>query len=131
MKIRISILLLLLFYNFALGQEEMSKADILYFEYAYQDAISAYKDEMLGKSLSSTQFLNLAASYFKTANYKKAAETYFDVYKSDFDIPANHFNMMLQAMTRTSDLERVNTLLASKVSSHPNQRYYYKSVYYI
>lgn len=121
MKIRISILLLLLFYNFALGQEEMSKADILYFEYAYQDAISAYKDEMLGKSLSSTQFLNLAASYFKTANYKKAAETYFDVYKSDFDIPANHFNMMLQAMTRTSDLERVNTLLASKVSSFPKE----------
>ncbi|MGB5238208.1 MAG: OmpA family protein [Flavobacteriaceae bacterium] len=119
MKIRIFTILLVAFCSFSYGQEEMSKADILYFEYAYEDAIEEYKKEMLSKPLSSQQFANLAASYFNTDNYKKAAETFFDLYKTDYELSANHFNMMLQAMNRTDDLERVNTLLATRVSSFP------------
>ena len=121
MKIRIFTLLLVVFCSVSFGQEEMSKADILYFEYAYQEAIQEYKKEMLTQPLSSQQFSNLAASYFKTANYEKAAETFFDLYKSDYELSAHHFNMMLQAMTRTSDLERVNALMATRVSSFPKE----------
>ena len=119
MKSRIFPLLLIAFCSLSFGQEEMSKADILYFEYAYEDAIQEYKKEMLVKPLSSQQFANLAASYFKTDNYTKAAESFFDLYKTDYELSANHFNMMLQAMSRTEDMERVNALLATRVSSFP------------
>ncbi|MEN8797878.1 MAG: OmpA family protein [Flavobacteriaceae bacterium] len=119
MKIRIFTILLVIFYGHSFGQEDMSKADILYFEYAYQDAIQEYKKEMLTKPLSSQQFTYLAASYFKTGDYKNSAKTFFDVYESQYELSANHFNMMLQAMTKTSDLERVNALMATRVSSFP------------
>ncbi len=119
MKIKIFTLLLIIFCSQSFGQEDLSKADILYLEYAYQDAIQEYKKEMLTTPLSSMQFTHLAASYFKTGDYERAADTFFDVYKSQYEMSPNHFNMMLQAMTRTSDLDRVNALLDTNVSSFP------------
>lgn len=122
MKKRISVLLIFCAVCMtSFSQDPMSRGDFLYFEYAYQDAIEEYKKEMLTKPLTNQQFLNLAASYFKTENYDRAAETYFDVYKKDADISSNHFNMMLQAITRTSGLDRVKELLATRVSSFPRE----------
>ena len=75
---------ILFIYGFTNGQEDaMSRADVFFYEYAYQDAIQEYKKEMSQRMLTNKQFLNLADSYFKTGNFKGASDTYFEVYKID------------------------------------------------
>ena len=98
------------------GQDPMSRADIFFYEYAYQDAIQEYRKEMVKKPLSNKQFLNLADSYFKTGNYQGASDTYFEVYKRDSTMSTYHFNNMLQSMTKTSGLDRTKALLATRTS---------------
>ena len=121
MKYSLFIFLFLVVSASSLAQVEMSKADRLYFEYAYVEAIQEYKKEILTKPLSNQQFLNLAASYFKTGDYQSAADSYFDVYKKNEDISSDHFNMMLQAMARTSGTDRVSALLGTRVSAFPRE----------
>ena len=98
------------------GQTPMSKADVLFYEYAYQDAIREYKKEMTKAPLSGKQILNLADSYFNTGNYKGASDTYFEFYKKDSTMSSFHFNKMLQAMTKTSGQDRAKALLATRTA---------------
>ena len=95
----------------------MSKADILFYEYAYQEAIQEYKKEMSKANLSNQQSLNLADAYFKTGNYQSASQAYFDIYKKDSTMSTYHFNNLLQSMTKTSGLERTKALLATRASN--------------
>ena len=49
-----------------MGQSRKSKGDDYFFSYAYQDAVNAYeKDLSKGFALGTSQYLNLAESYFK------------------------------------------------------------------
>ncbi len=98
-------------------QDDMSKADILFYEYAYQDAIQEYKKEMAKGRLNNKQVLNLADAYFKTGNYKSASDAYFDIYKRDSTMSTHHFNNMLQSMTKTSGLDRTKAILATRSSN--------------
>lgn len=110
----VSVLLALLCLTVLMGQKPMTKADALYFQYAYQDAIAEYKREMVKKPLTNEQYLNLADSYYQTGNYKGASDTFFEVFKKDSTMSAHHFNKMLQAMTISSGLERTKAILATR-----------------
>jgi len=109
---------LLLFFLMAsgmsIGQEKKSKGDILFFEYAYRQAIQQYQKEMRENPLTIQQQLNLADSYLKIGNYRNASEAYLQVYRKDSVMSAHHFNKMLQCMTRTSGTDRVKAFLATK-----------------
>lgn len=98
------------------SQERRSRADELFFEYAYQEAIRQYQKEQLKRPLTNQQSLNLADSYLKTENYERAASEYLEVYKRDTTMSTHHFNKMLQAMARTSGMDRVKAFLATKKS---------------
>ena len=98
------------------GQDPMSKADVFFYEYAFNEAIEEYRKEMTKNVLTNRQFLNLADSYFNTGNYKGASDTYFEVFKKDSTMSSYHFNRMLQAMTKTSGLDRTKALLATRSS---------------
>ena len=101
---------------YSYGQDPMSKADALFYEFSFQEAIAQYKKEMVKSPLTNNQFLNLADSYFNTDNYKGASDTYFEVFKKDSTMSSYHFNRMLQAMTKTSGLERAKALFATRSS---------------
>ncbi|NNF18983.1 MAG: OmpA family protein [Flavobacteriaceae bacterium] len=103
------------------AQEERSKADILFFEYAYQDAISEYLEEQRRSPLTVKQQQNLAQSYLKVGNYDKASEAYLQVFKQDSTMTDHQFNNMLQAMAKASGKERVKAFLDTKKHTLPKE----------
>ena len=120
-KSYIIVLFFALYSCLVIGQQPMSKADVLFFEYEYADAIAEYRREMVQKALSNQQYLNLADAYFQTGNFNDASETYFEVYKKDSTMSSHHFNKMLQAMTRTSGLDRTKAILATRTSEFSSE----------
>ncbi len=98
------------------AQEEKSRADILFFEYAYEEAVKEYYKEMNEGELTNQQKLNLADSFLQIGNYKQASEKYFEVYKKDSSMSNHHFNKMLQSMVKTSGLDRAKAFLATKTT---------------
>jgi outer membrane protein OmpA-like peptidoglycan-associated protein len=97
-----------------LAGQKTSKADQLYFEYSYRQAIEAYKNEMRKSRLSVVQELNLADAYFRTGQYSEAADTFMQVYKKDSVMTNTQFNTMLQALSRTSGQERARAFLSTR-----------------
>lgn len=119
MKCRISLCFLLVMVTLSFGQNKKSRADVLFYEYAYKDAIREYQKEQLKAPLSNSQTLNLAQSYFKIGSYKSASKLYVEVFKKDSTMSNYHFNKMLQAFSKNNEMERVNAFLATKGSSLP------------
>lgn len=99
-----------------LWAQQASKADQLYFEYSFEEAIKAYKEEMRKYKLSSQQELNLADAYFRTGQYEQAAEGFMEVYKKDSVMTNTQFNTMLQALSRTSGPERARAYLNTRTN---------------
>ncbi|MEM9143358.1 MAG: OmpA family protein [Bacteroidota bacterium] len=94
------------------AQEGMTKADKLFFSYAYADAIEAYRKQLSdGKGMTHAQYLNLADSYFQTKEYKKAADIYMDINTKDTIISVHQFNKMLQALSKTSEKPKIKAFL--------------------
>ena len=104
----------LLVSTLGMAQLKKSKADILFFEYDYREAIKEYYKEMNDGPLSNKQVLNLADSFFKVGNYKQASEKYLEVYKKDSTMSNHHFSKMLGSMRRTSGVDRAKAFLATK-----------------
>ncbi|MFM1877237.1 MAG: hypothetical protein RLZZ241_103 [Bacteroidota bacterium] len=82
--------------------QKSSKGDQYFFEYNYAQAITAYELEQKEDSLNSQQSLNLAESYFKTRNYKQAANLYMSLYKAEKPVRGKDFNLMLQSLSKIS-----------------------------
>lgn len=101
-KIHLITLVGLLIGSWSFGQK-MSKADQHFFEYNYNAAIEAYELEAVENELTVQQRLNLAESFYKTQNLEKAATLYLELYKSNSAISGRDFNLMLQALSRTSN----------------------------
>ena len=99
-----------MFSAFTFGQKD-SKGDYYFFEYAYKNAINEYTKESIKKSLTTQQNLNLADSYLKTGNYKKAAAIYTASYAKDTTLSSAYFNKMLQSVSRTDSIEKVKSYL--------------------
>ena len=97
-----------------LWAQKDSDGDRLYFQYAYREAVEAYRDEMRKHPLNLQQQLNLADSYFRTGQYEQATETFMEVYKKDSLMTNAQFNTMLQAMSRTSGPERSRAFLRTR-----------------
>tara|TARA_R110002051_G_scaffold229291_3_gene291301 strand:- start:1353 stop:3251 length:1899 start_codon:yes stop_codon:yes gene_type:complete len=93
-----------------------SKGDFYFFEYAYKDAIREYNKESIKKNLTKQQYLNLADSYLKTGNFKKASELYIDSYAKDSLLANTYINKLLLSIGKTDGLEKVKYYL-SKSSS--------------
>ena len=111
------VVLLILLTGITYSQDKKSRADVLYFEYAYKSAIAEYKKEQLKKPLANKQLLNLADAYIKTGDFKNASDTYLAFYKKDTAMPSHDFNKMLRALAKTSGMERVKAFLATKTNT--------------
>ena len=95
------------------AQGKRFSGDDYFFQYQYQQAITAYEAELLQATLTEQQFLNLADSYFKTNNFEKASEVYMELYKRGMEMDVHYYNKMLQSFSRTSDKEKKETFLAN------------------
>lgn len=116
MRSKLFILFLLTLVFQGRAQEITSRGDKAFYGYNYRQAIAEYQKEMSnGALLTNHQLLNLADSYFRTGNYKKASQLYLDINKKeDSIISVNRFNMMLQSLAKTSEPERVKAFMNSK-----------------
>ncbi len=103
------------------AQEKKSKADILFYGYDYKNAITEYKKEMSRAPLKNSQLLNMADSYYKLGDYSDASRIYLDVHKKDTIMSDLRFNMMLQSLVKTSNVERVRAFLNSKRKDLANE----------
>lgn len=119
-KIQLALLVTLLGVVLCFGQKK-SKGDDFFFQYKYQQAITAYESQMTEGNLSEQQFLNLADSYFETNNFEKASEAYLEIFKKDTLMGGHHYNKMLQSISKTSDTERKNAFLATMSASFPKE----------
>jgi len=117
MNFRITLLLILGMLAVSHAQEALSKADKLFLEYAYKDAIQEYQKEKLERPLVKRQQLNLAEAYFSIGSYKNASKLYLELVKKDSSVSTYHFNKMLQAFSANGEKERVNAFLATKSTS--------------
>lgn len=97
-----------------ISQGKKSKGDNYFYGYQYEKAIAEYRKERQKASLTNTQLLNLADSYFKVGNYNNASELYQEVNKNDTIMTVNQFNQLLQSLSKSSTKERVKTFLRSK-----------------
>ncbi len=94
------------------GQDRKSKGDGYFFAYAYQDAVSAYENDLTkGITLSTRQYRNLADAYFKLERFDKATEIYLQLFANDSLVTDFHLNRLLQGLDRIADHERVYTFL--------------------
>lgn len=109
----IIISIFLLAFGFLFAQKE-SKADLLYYEYAYSEAVEAYEKEKAKKGLTAEQELYLADSYFRTGRYDKASAVFMEVYKKDSVMTNAQFNTMLQSLSKTSGPERVKAFMKTR-----------------
>lgn len=96
------------------AQSKKSKGDDYYFSYAYKQAIEEYQKELKKEPLSYKQQLNLAHSYNKIGDYKKASEYYQKAFDKDSVMPALHLNMMLQSIAQTADIAKVQEVMTSE-----------------
>ncbi|WP_422859017.1 OmpA family protein [Flagellimonas sp. S174] len=101
------------------GQGKRLKGDDYFFQYSYNQAITAYESEQAkGTLLSDKQVLNLADSYYKVGKFDKASKVYAKVYEKDTSLLSSlQFNMMLQSLSATSDFTKVDSLLNEKSAS--------------
>ena len=105
---------LTLCFTLSQAQSKKSKGDDYYFSYAYKQAVEEYQKELKKEPLSYKQQLNLAHSYNKIGNHKKAAEYYSKVFEQDSIMPNLQFNLMLQSIAITSNVSEVQNLMASE-----------------
>jgi outer membrane protein OmpA-like peptidoglycan-associated protein len=103
----------LLVFGFLYAQKE-SKADRLYYEYAYSQAVEAYEKEKVKMGLSPQQELFLADAYFRTGRYDKASAVFMEVYKRDSLMTNAQFNTMLQSLSKTSGPDQVKAFLSTR-----------------
>ncbi|MEO1010019.1 MAG: OmpA family protein [Bacteroidota bacterium] len=122
MKLKVFLILCCTASFLGVAQEKMSKADKLFFSYAYADAIQAYQKQISdGKGMTNPQYLNLADSYFQTKAYKKAADIYRDINEKDTIISVHQFNKMLQSLSKTSEKSGIRNLLKTKTHLLSNE----------
>ncbi|RIV73842.1 OmpA family protein [Flagellimonas aequoris] len=120
-NIRLAFLAFLIGMVLCSAQARKSKGDAFFFQYEYQKAIVAYEQELVNGTLSEKQFLNLADSYFKVKNFKKASEAYLELFKKDTLMDGHHYNKMLQSLSKTSDKERKEAFLSTVAASFPKE----------
>lgn len=94
-----------------------SKGDQHFFEYNYKGAIQQYELERRKAPLTYQQGLNLSEAYFKTRDYQKAADQYLALFKLDSTLSNRHFNIMLQAFSRTSGPDRARAFLSTRTDA--------------
>ena len=96
MKIYRIILGLVLFSSTCVwAQQPVSKADKLFYEYSFEEAIAEYTKETAKGPLSLIQIRNLAESYEKTGNRDEALLLYKDLFQRDSSFPPFYVNKML------------------------------------
>ncbi len=116
MWLKIITLFFLVTVSFSFGQDKMSKADALFFGYAYREAILEYQKELREKPLNNQQYLNLADSYLKIGNHENASKMYLEVFKKDSTMSNHYFNKMLLSFSKTSNDNRIKAFLATRGS---------------
>lgn len=121
MRFNVIVIFFIILSSLGFSQQKKSKGDVLFFEYSYNQAIVEYQKELREGQLTNKQYLNLADSYMKVSNYKKAKEIYLDIYQKDTTMSTYHFNKMLQSLSRTSEIEKVRAYLATKRDNLSNE----------
>ncbi|WP_445383097.1 OmpA family protein [Robiginitalea sp. IMCC43444] len=113
MRLRSIFIVFLIFATIGVVAQQ-SNGDRLFYAYNYKEAAEAYRLEEMREPLNATQQLNFAESYFKVGQYTKAMEGFLDIFKKDSTMSNYHFNTMLQAMSKSSGLDRVKAFLSTR-----------------
>ncbi|MBC2838815.1 OmpA family protein [Robiginitalea sp. SC105] len=121
MKLKNHILILFALVSLAGHAQKSSRADQAFFEYDFKTAIAEYVKEGRKQPLSPGQQLNLAEAYFRQRQYQEAADQYVELYRKDSILDNHHFNIMLQALSKTSGKERVQAFLNTRSSQLSNE----------
>jgi len=103
---RIIIGLLLFSSTCVWAQQPLSKADKLFYEYSFEEAIAEYTKETAKGPLNLTQIRNLAESYEKTGNQDEALLLYKDLFQRDSSFPPFYVNKMLNLDVLRSNSEQ-------------------------
>jgi outer membrane protein OmpA-like peptidoglycan-associated protein len=120
------ILLFLCLVGFNLRSQEanvVSRADQLFTEYSYTEAIEEYLKESKMGPLSPTQRLNLADAYFFTGAYKEASDQYNQAYQDQENLNPQQLKRMLQALSRLGKKDSVKNLLDAANPSYLNESF--------
>ena len=106
-KLIITVALSISFGYNSLAQDRPSRADMLFYEYAYSEAIEEYKKETVRAPLKLLQIRNLAEAYEKTGNEEEALNLYQDLFQRDSNLTQYHLNRMLNLLLRARGTEGV------------------------
>jgi outer membrane protein OmpA-like peptidoglycan-associated protein len=117
-------LTLLCFGGYNLWSQEAeveSRADQLFSQYSYSEAIDAYLRESKMGPLEDQQILNLADAYFFTGDFRKANDRYKQAYEKNGGLAAQQLNRMLQALSELGDNESIQNVLDTAKDSYLNE----------
>lgn len=115
MKYSLNILIALLFFKVAIGQNKNSKGDGHFFSYAYKDAIQAYNEDVSkGFVLTQQQQLNLADAYFQTKDFEQASAIYAQYFSQDSITDNFRLNRYLTSLRKLGKVERSKTISIEK-----------------
>ena len=95
------------------GQDKLSKADKLFYEYAYAEAIGEYIRETTRSPLSLQQIRNLAEAYERTGDEEEALNIYQDLFVRDSSLSQFHVNRLLNLMLRNRGVSKVKEFIAT------------------
>ncbi|MCK0158851.1 OmpA family protein [Cellulophaga sp. F20128] len=111
MKIKLCFLFLNIMVFTVFAQDVKTAGDRFFFGYNYTQAIQEYEKGRTQEILTNQQYLNLAESYFNTANYPMAWEVYRLVLDSESIITPYHFNKMLRSLAENEGVAAMNHFL--------------------
>jgi hypothetical protein len=114
MKLKITIVCIFISFASLAQQRIKLKADKLYFELKYKQAIIEYKKLEQKNQLTQDQYFKLANAYYMTKNYKKAANLYNSLYAKNPNLPTAHYNKLLQSVLKTDGVAGVQTKMSQK-----------------
>ncbi len=115
MKKTILFITLVLIANVVLAQRSFSnKGDRFYFELKFEKAVIEYNKIAAKQPLTKEQQVNLADSYYKIKNYKKAYEIYNRLYQDDNALSTSDYNKLLQCLLKTKGVSAVKQLMQER-----------------
>ncbi|MDX1314115.1 MAG: OmpA family protein, partial [Eudoraea sp.] len=101
--------------------EVESRADQLFSQYSYSEAIEAYLKESKMGPLEDNQILNLADAYFFTGDFQKANDRYKQVYEKEGVLSAQQLNRMLQVQSKLGEKESIQSFFDAAKPEYLNE----------
>ncbi|MGK4567685.1 hypothetical protein [Flavobacterium sp. 3HN19-14] len=121
---KIYFLSLLLCFTAALGQSKLKKADKLFKDYYYLDAIKAYEDYLVKNDKPTAQTVrNLADSYYFSDDSRNALKWYKKLYEMQGDnLTDQYFLRYVQSLKGVMDYDQANKAIKERLDKKGDQK---------